>query len=44
MKSDTPKVMHQIAGRTIIGHVLNEVNSLSPKDLRIVVGHGREDS
>ena len=42
MKSDTPKVMHQIAGRTIIGHVLNEVNSLSPKDLRIVVGHGRE--
>ena len=42
MKSDTPKVMHRIAGRTIIGHVLNEVNSLSPKDLRIVVGHGRE--
>jgi bifunctional UDP-N-acetylglucosamine pyrophosphorylase/glucosamine-1-phosphate N-acetyltransferase len=42
MKSTTPKVMHQIAGRTIIGHVLNEVHSLSPKELRVVVGAGRE--
>ena len=42
MKSSTPKVMHPIAGRTIIGHVLNEVNLLSPKELRVVVGAGRE--
>jgi bifunctional UDP-N-acetylglucosamine pyrophosphorylase/glucosamine-1-phosphate N-acetyltransferase len=42
MKSTTPKVMHQIAGRTIIGHVLNVVEALSPKELRVVVGAGRE--
>ena len=42
MKSSTPKVMHQIAGRTIIGHVLNEVNLLNPKEVRVVVGAGRE--
>jgi bifunctional UDP-N-acetylglucosamine pyrophosphorylase/glucosamine-1-phosphate N-acetyltransferase len=28
MKSTTPKVMHQIAGRTIIGHVLNAANTV----------------
>jgi len=42
MKSQTPKVMHQIAGRTIIGHVLNEVSQLAPKELRVVVGAHRE--
>lgn len=42
MKSSRPKVMHEIAGRTIIGHVLNEVTALSPKELRVVVGAGRE--
>jgi bifunctional UDP-N-acetylglucosamine pyrophosphorylase/glucosamine-1-phosphate N-acetyltransferase len=25
MRSQTPKVLHQIAGRTLVGHVLNAV-------------------
>ena len=42
MKSQLPKVMHEIAGRSIIGHVLNQVTALSPKEIRVVVGHGKE--
>lgn len=42
MKSATPKVLHSVAGRSLLGHVLHAVNSLNPKQLRIVVGAGRE--
>lgn len=42
MKSNTPKVLHSIAGRTLVGHVLNAVSALSPKEVRVVVGAGRE--
>lgn len=42
MKSGTAKVLHTIAGRTIIGHVLEALKPLSPKELRVVVGASRE--
>ncbi len=42
MKSSTPKVLHPIAGRTLVGHVLNAVDALDPKNVRVVVGAGRE--
>lgn len=42
MKSATPKVLHSVAGRSLLGHVLHAVNQLSPSELRIVVGSGRE--
>jgi len=42
MKSSTPKVLHPIAGRTLVGHVLNAVDALAPKNVRVVVGAGRE--
>jgi bifunctional UDP-N-acetylglucosamine pyrophosphorylase/glucosamine-1-phosphate N-acetyltransferase len=42
MKSQTPKVLHFIAGRTIIDHVLSQVVKLNPAQLRVVVGAGRE--
>ena len=42
MKSATPKVLHSISGRTLLGHVLHAVEGLTPKNLRIVVGAGRE--
>ena len=42
MKSSTPKVLHPIAGRTLVGHVLNAVEALAPKNVRVVVGAGRE--
>jgi bifunctional UDP-N-acetylglucosamine pyrophosphorylase/glucosamine-1-phosphate N-acetyltransferase len=42
MKSTTPKVLHEISGRTLLGHVLHAVSGLNGKNLCIVVGAGRE--
>jgi len=42
MKSSTPKVLHSISGRTLLGHVLHAVDGLGAKNLRVVVGAGRE--
>ena len=42
MKSSTPKVLLKVAGRTLVGHVVHAVTSLQPKNVRIVVGAGRE--
>ena len=42
MKSSTPKVLHSIAGRSLVGHVLTAVTALSPQQVRVVVGAGRE--
>jgi bifunctional UDP-N-acetylglucosamine pyrophosphorylase / glucosamine-1-phosphate N-acetyltransferase len=42
MKSATSKVLHTIAGRSIVGHVLEALAPLAPKDLRVVVGSQRE--
>ncbi|NGO78315.1 bifunctional UDP-N-acetylglucosamine diphosphorylase/glucosamine-1-phosphate N-acetyltransferase GlmU [Streptomyces sp. YC504] len=42
MKSRTPKVLHEICGRTLVGHVVTAARELSPQELVVVVGHGRE--
>ncbi len=42
MKSTTPKVLHEIAGRSLVGHVLHAVSALNPAHVRVVVGAGRE--
>ena len=42
MKSSTPKVLHPISGRSLVGHVIHAVSALSPKQVRVVVGAGRE--
>ncbi|MEQ6903527.1 bifunctional UDP-N-acetylglucosamine diphosphorylase/glucosamine-1-phosphate N-acetyltransferase GlmU [Nocardioides sp. YIM 152588] len=42
MKSKTPKVLHPIGGRSMIGHVLAAVGALAPARLVAVVGHQRE--
>ena len=42
MKSTTSKVLHTIAGRTIVGHVLAALAPLNSKNLRVVVGSHRE--
>ena len=42
MVSTTPKVLHEIAGRSLLGHVLAAVADLDPEHLVVVVGHGRE--
>jgi len=41
MKSTTPKVLHSIAGRSLLGHVLVAVETLAPAEIRVVVGSGR---
>jgi bifunctional UDP-N-acetylglucosamine pyrophosphorylase/glucosamine-1-phosphate N-acetyltransferase len=42
MKSKTMKVLHPIAGRSMIGHVLAAVAELRPHRVVAVVGHQRE--
>jgi len=42
MKSATPKVLHSVAGRSLLGHVLHAVSALNPAHIRVVVGSGRE--
>lgn len=42
MKSTTPKVLHAIAGQSLLGHVLTAVETLAPAEIRVVVGSGRE--
>jgi bifunctional UDP-N-acetylglucosamine pyrophosphorylase/glucosamine-1-phosphate N-acetyltransferase len=42
MKSSTPKVLHPIAGRAILDHVIGATLPLSARELRVVVGASRE--
>ena len=42
MKSDLHKVLHPIAGRPMIDHLMASVAVLSPKKTVVVVGSGRE--
>jgi bifunctional UDP-N-acetylglucosamine pyrophosphorylase/glucosamine-1-phosphate N-acetyltransferase len=42
MKSSTPKVLHEVAGRSLVGHVLAAVDQLNPHHVIVVVGHGRD--
>ncbi|HVF06707.1 MAG TPA: bifunctional UDP-N-acetylglucosamine diphosphorylase/glucosamine-1-phosphate N-acetyltransferase GlmU [Frankiaceae bacterium] len=42
MRSATPKVLHEICGRSLLGHVLAAVEPLGAERVLVVVGHGRE--
>lgn len=42
MKSDTPKVLHAMAGRSLLGHVIEAAATLEPHHLVVVTGHGRD--
>ena len=42
MRSDLPKVLHRLAGKPLLGHVLDCARSLAPKRLVVVYGHGGE--
>lgn len=42
MKSKTPKVLHTLCGRSMLGHVLASARALDPEQLLVVVGHSRE--
>ncbi len=40
MRSDLPKVLHPLAGKPLLGHVVDCARSLSPTTLIVVYGHG----
>ncbi|WP_199432596.1 bifunctional UDP-N-acetylglucosamine diphosphorylase/glucosamine-1-phosphate N-acetyltransferase GlmU [Qaidamihabitans albus] len=42
MRSNTPKVLHPIAGRPLVEHAVRAAAGLDPEQLMVVVGHGRE--
>ncbi|HNA29622.1 MAG TPA: bifunctional UDP-N-acetylglucosamine diphosphorylase/glucosamine-1-phosphate N-acetyltransferase GlmU [Thiobacillaceae bacterium] len=42
MKSDLPKVLHPLAGKPLLGHVLAAADSLAPERICVVYGHGGE--
>src|SRR5205823_2930542 len=42
MRSSIPKVLHRIAGRTLIGHAVRAADGMRPDHLVVVVGHGRK--
>lgn len=42
MKSDTHKVLHRIAGRAMLDHLMDSAARLAPAHQVVVAGHGRE--
>jgi bifunctional UDP-N-acetylglucosamine pyrophosphorylase/glucosamine-1-phosphate N-acetyltransferase len=42
MKSDLPKVLHRLAGRPLLAHVVDCARSLAPEEIVVVYGHGGE--
>ena len=42
MRSSTPKVLHRIGGRSLLGHLLAAVADAGAAEVAVVVGHGRE--
>jgi bifunctional UDP-N-acetylglucosamine pyrophosphorylase/glucosamine-1-phosphate N-acetyltransferase len=42
MLSNKPKVMHEVMGKPMIGHVVERAKELSPTNIVVVVGFGRE--
>ncbi len=41
MKTSTPKTLHMVCGRTMLGHVVATARELAPERLIVVAGHGR---
>src|SRR5258708_24506146 len=42
MKSSLPKVLHRLAGKPLVEHVLETVTALKPRDVGVIVGIGRD--
>ncbi len=42
MRSSLPKVLHCVAGKTLLGHVIDASLPLAPSKIHVVVGHGKE--
>ena len=42
MRSQTPKVLHTLAGKPMVQHVLDTASGLQPDRTHVVIGHGAE--
>ena len=42
MRSARPKVLHEVAGKPMVGHALDAAREAGASDLAVVVGHGAE--
>ena len=42
MNSALPKVLHPLAGKALLRHVIDTARSLVPTDIVVVYGHGGE--
>src|SRR6188508_3001757 len=42
MKSARPKVLHNVAGRPMVGYAMAAAQSLTPRTTTVVVGHMKE--
>jgi bifunctional UDP-N-acetylglucosamine pyrophosphorylase/glucosamine-1-phosphate N-acetyltransferase len=42
MHSNTPKVLHKLAGTSLLAHVINTAESLNPSKIIVVYGYGGE--
>ena len=42
MRSGLPKVLHPLAGRPVLAHVLDTARELAPRKIVVVHGHGAE--
>ena len=43
MKSRLPKVLHPLAGKPLLGHVLDNASRLADSCINVVIGHGADD-
>lgn len=42
MRSALPKILHPVAHKSMLGHVVDAARALGPQSIRVVVGHGAE--
>ncbi|MGX1124406.1 bifunctional UDP-N-acetylglucosamine diphosphorylase/glucosamine-1-phosphate N-acetyltransferase GlmU [Pseudomonas sp. HLS-6 TE3448] len=42
MRSALPKVLHPVAGNSMLGHVIHSARQLQPQGMHVVIGHGAE--
>lgn len=42
MQSDLPKVLHSLAGKPMLAHVIDSAKQLKPSKIIVVVGHGAD--
>lgn len=42
MRSALPKVLHPVAGNSMLGHVIHSARQLQPQGIHVVIGHGAD--